>query len=82
MKSLHRNDKGKRKKLSVKKDSDGKLINFLQKEIDGIKMKRFIKEKYFNFRYIHLKRFLKWRINLMIRLFNSLYPMETTKEIK
>ena len=45
-------------------------------------MKRFIKEKYFNFRYIHLKKSMKWEINLMIKIFNYLYPMETIKEIK
>ena len=54
----------------------------LDQGTDGIKMKRFIKEKYFNFRYIHLKRFLKWRINLMIKLFNSLYPIQPIKKIK
>ena len=43
---------------------------------DCIRMKRFIKEKYFNFRYINLKKFIKWQINLAIKLFNSLYPHE------
>ena len=57
-----------------------KLIHFNQKGI--IKIKRFIKEKYFNFRYINLKKFIKWQINLVIKLFNSLYPVETIKEIK
>ena len=50
---------------------------------EGIfKMKRFIKEKYFNFRYINLKKIIKWQINLVIKLFNLLYPYETIKEIK
>ena len=54
----------------------------LDQGTDGIKMKRFIKEKYFNFRYINLKKFIKWQINLGIKVFNSLYPVEPIKEIK